>query len=147
MSRASTTSTLRRGAATAADVASTPALGLVGPASGHDTPVPLGPRALEGEVVQPVFVDASGRRRRRVRRAAGLLMLPAGGYLALLVSTVLSGPALATASVPPSGPAPRPTASAPDTSPGPAHATGGPTGAKTAARSATAADRSRTAPT
>ncbi|WP_438490278.1 hypothetical protein [Streptomyces sp. S186] len=148
MSRASTTSTLRSEAATTVGLAGTPALGPFGTASGHDARV-SSPHASGGEAVQPVFVDASGRRRRRVRRAARLLALPAGGYAALLVSTVLSGPALTTASVPPTGPAPRPSASAPDTSPGPGHATGGPTGAKTAAPSATApptaADRSHTA--
>ena len=34
----------------------------------------------------PVFVDASGRRQRRVRRAGRILAVPAAGYLALLAS-------------------------------------------------------------
>ncbi|PKV83199.1 hypothetical protein BX283_0696 [Streptomyces sp. TLI_146] len=43
---------------------------------------------------QPVFVDASGRRQRHVFRAAGLLMIPAVGYVALLTSTILGGPTI-----------------------------------------------------
>ncbi|TJZ99627.1 hypothetical protein [Actinacidiphila oryziradicis] len=40
----------------------------------------------------PVFVDASGRRRRRVRRLGLILMVLAAGYLTLVVSTALGGP-------------------------------------------------------
>lgn len=42
----------------------------------------------------PVFVDASGRRQRRVRRAGRILAVPAAGYLALLASSALGGPTL-----------------------------------------------------
>jgi hypothetical protein len=41
---------------------------------------------------RPVFVDASGRRQRRVRRVGRFLVVPAVGYVALLVSTLLGGP-------------------------------------------------------
>ncbi|MFF3143216.1 hypothetical protein ACFVRU_16170, partial [Streptomyces sp. NPDC057927] len=34
----------------------------------------------------------AGRRRRRVRRAARLLVIPIGGYVALLLNTMLGGP-------------------------------------------------------
>ncbi len=40
----------------------------------------------------PVFVDTSGRRQRRVRRWGCLLVVPAVGYIVLLVSTLLGGP-------------------------------------------------------
>jgi len=68
------------------------------------------------ESVRPVFVDSSGRRQRRVLRAAKLLVLPAGGYLALLVSTLLGGPSISSPFVPqpdPTHPTP-PRATAPD---------------------------------
>ncbi|WP_405015179.1 hypothetical protein [Kitasatospora sp. NBC_01539] len=41
-----------------------------------------------------MFVDASGRRQRRVRRAGRILAVPAAGYLALLASSALGGPTL-----------------------------------------------------
>ncbi|MFG3024547.1 hypothetical protein ACGFZQ_39580 [Streptomyces sp. NPDC048254] len=62
------------------------------PASQQDTP--------ESDPARPVFVDASGRRQRRVRRAARLLVIPAGVYVALLVSTLLGGPTLSAPFVP-----------------------------------------------
>jgi hypothetical protein len=40
----------------------------------------------------PVFVDATGRRRRRVRRVGLTLLVLAAGYLTLVVSTALGGP-------------------------------------------------------
>ncbi|MFI5533599.1 hypothetical protein ACIA8O_34195 [Kitasatospora sp. NPDC051853] len=43
---------------------------------------------------EPVFVDASGRRQRLVRRAGRLLVIPAAGYLALLLSSLLGGPSV-----------------------------------------------------
>jgi hypothetical protein len=46
--------------------------------------------------VQPVFVDPSGRRIRRVRRVGVAVGVPATAYLALLVSSVLSGPTVET---------------------------------------------------
>jgi hypothetical protein len=65
--------------------------------------------------MQPVFVDASGRRQRRVRRIARLLVIPAGGYVALLISTLLGGPTISAPFVPQPdtahGAAPRVTAS------------------------------------
>ncbi|MGW7423039.1 hypothetical protein ACWGJB_23840 [Streptomyces sp. NPDC054813] len=62
------------------------------PASEPDTAVK--------DPARPVFVDASGRRQRRVRRAARLLVLPAGVYVALLVSTLLGGPTISAPFVP-----------------------------------------------
>lgn len=41
---------------------------------------------------RPVFVDSSGRRPRRARRIGWLLVVPAAGYVALMVSTALGGP-------------------------------------------------------
>ncbi|OIJ94378.1 hypothetical protein BIV25_22505 [Streptomyces sp. MUSC 14] len=58
------------------------------------------PEHWSGSGAQPVFVDASGRRRRRVLRAARLLALPAGGYVALLIGTVLGGPGVSAPFVP-----------------------------------------------
>ncbi|MGW2932521.1 hypothetical protein ACWDA7_11815 [Streptomyces sp. NPDC001156] len=85
-----------------------------------------GPGTPKTESVGPVFVDASGRRRRRVLRAAQLLVLPAGGYVALLISTLLGGPTLNAPFVPqPDSPHPTtPSATAPDASPGTGHAAG-----------------------
>ncbi|MFK0152540.1 hypothetical protein ACIQVK_10755 [Streptomyces sp. NPDC090493] len=54
----------------------------------------------EDDSVRPVFVDASGRRQRRVRRAARLLVIPAVGYVVLLISTVLGGPTISSPFVP-----------------------------------------------
>ncbi len=74
---------------------------------------PLGPEApvpgtADGQALAPVFVDASGRRQRRVRRTARLLLIPAGGYVVLLVGTLLGGPAVTSPFVPPpSGQDPR----------------------------------------
>ncbi|MEU6011961.1 hypothetical protein [Streptomyces sp. NPDC047453] len=79
------------------------------------------------ESVRPVFVDSSGRRQRRVLRAARLLVIPAGGYIALLISTVVGGPSLSAPFVPQPDSAhpttPRVTAS--DASPGTGHSAGG----------------------
>ncbi|MEU6201787.1 hypothetical protein [Streptomyces sp. NPDC047061] len=68
----------------------------------HDAPGPPAPApdAPERDPARPVFVDASGRRQRRVRRAARLLVIPAGVYVALLVSTLLGGPTLSAPFVP-----------------------------------------------
>ncbi|MFJ5968748.1 hypothetical protein [Streptomyces sp. NPDC093060] len=82
-------------------------------------PVPE-PDTSAGESVRPVFVDSSGRRQRRVLRAARLLVIPAGGYVALLISTMLGGPSISSPFVPQPGathPA-VPRASAPDSPPG-----------------------------
>ncbi|MFI1075860.1 hypothetical protein [Streptomyces puniciscabiei] len=78
------------------------------------------------EPVRPVFVDSSGRRQRRVLRAARLLMIPAGGYVALLISILLGGPGISAPFVPQPGPAhpDTPRAATPDTPSG----TGGPAG-------------------
>lgn len=43
---------------------------------------------------RPVFVDPSGRRQRRVRRFGRLLVIPAAGYVALLLSAALGGPSV-----------------------------------------------------
>ncbi|MEU6417806.1 hypothetical protein [Streptomyces spiralis] len=85
------------------------------------------PDTPAGAAVRPVFVDSSGRRQRRVLRAARLLMIPAGGYVALLVSAVLGGPSITSPSVPQTDSAHRPTpqATAPDSAPpGTGHSTG-----------------------
>lgn len=73
---------------------------LVGCAAVHRTSGPETTRSQQdGPVARarhaapaPVFVDASGRRQRRVRRLGLLLALPAVAYVALLVSAVLGGP-------------------------------------------------------
>lgn len=43
---------------------------------------------------RPVFLDPSGRRQRRVRRFGRLLVIPAAGYVALLLSAVFGGPSV-----------------------------------------------------
>ncbi|MEV6948373.1 hypothetical protein AB0N07_41935 [Streptomyces sp. NPDC051172] len=63
----------------------------------------------QGEQARPVFVDASGRRQRLVRRTARLLVVPAGGYVALLISTMLGGPGISAPFVPQSDAAHRAT--------------------------------------
>ncbi|MFF4307152.1 hypothetical protein [Streptomyces sp. NPDC001601] len=65
--------------------------------SGRPVPEPDTP---ENDPARPVFVDASGRRQRRVRRAARLLLIPAGVYVALLVSALLGGPTISAPFVP-----------------------------------------------
>ncbi|MGW7001228.1 hypothetical protein ACWGCW_00010 [Streptomyces sp. NPDC054933] len=109
------------------------------PPPDHDAPDHEAPSAdtPDGEAVQPVFVDSSGRRQRRVRRAARLLVIPAGGYVALLVSTVLGGPALSSSFVPlPSipTPTPHPAAAMPDAPPVAHRSAAGPTAAKNTSR-------------
>ncbi|MFE1878776.1 hypothetical protein [Streptomyces diastatochromogenes] len=59
-----------------------------------------GPDMPESAPVRPVFVDSSGRRQRLVLRAARLLVIPAGGYVALLISTMLGGPGISAPFVP-----------------------------------------------
>jgi hypothetical protein len=83
----------------------------------------------ENHPARPVFVDASGRRQRRVRRAARLLVIPAGGYVALMISALLGGPTISAPFVPlPDAPHPAtPSATAPDS----------PSGADPAAQDAT----------
>ncbi|MFK0282309.1 hypothetical protein ACIQVL_17835 [Streptomyces sp. NPDC090499] len=82
----------------------------------------------EDDSVRPVFVDASGRRQRRVRRAARLLVIPAVGYVVLLISTVLGGPTISSPFVPlpdPTHPAaPHATAPGSGSSSGKGHAAG-----------------------
>ncbi|MFF8867543.1 hypothetical protein ACF08B_36470 [Streptomyces sp. NPDC015139] len=82
---------------------------------------PAGPGAPEADAPAsesegPVFVDSSGRRQRRVARAARLLVIPAGGYVALLISAVLGGPTIASPFVPQAGSpsSATPAATAPD---------------------------------
>ncbi|MFI1165074.1 hypothetical protein ACH4UM_16020 [Streptomyces sp. NPDC020801] len=85
-------------------------------------PVPA-PDTPAGASVRPVFVDSSGRRQRRVRRAARLLVIPAGGYVALLISTMLGGSGVSSPFVPqPEATHPAtPRATAPDSAPGTGH--------------------------
>ncbi|GGW24165.1 hypothetical protein [Streptomyces alanosinicus] len=84
------------------------------------------PDTLEGEPAGPVFVDVSGRRQRRVMRAARLLMIPAAGYVALLISTVLGGPGVSAPFVPQPDSAHRapPRVTASDSPPAPGHSAG-----------------------
>ncbi|MEV6992694.1 hypothetical protein AB0N87_26375 [Streptomyces sp. NPDC093228] len=95
-----------------------------------DLPAP-GPDTPEGDSTRPVFVDPTGRRQRRVLRAARLLVVPAGGYVALLISAVLGGPSLSAPFVPqPDSTHPdTPRATAPDTPAGPGHTAGSATSA------------------
>lgn len=54
---------------------------------------------------RPVFVDASGRRQRRVRRIGRILVVPAVAYVGLLASTLLGGPTINSPWLPlPAGP-------------------------------------------
>lgn len=64
----------------------------------------------------PVFVDSSGRRQRRVRRFGRLLVVPAVGYVILLVSTLLGGPTVQSPFLP-SAQAPHPSVSSPPAAP------------------------------
>ncbi|WP_316739250.1 hypothetical protein [Streptomyces sp. MK7] len=85
-----------------------------------------GPDTSASASARPVFVDSSGRRQRRVLRAARLLMIPAGGYVALLVSAMLGGPSISSPFVPQPDPAhpATPRATAPDSAPGSGQAAG-----------------------
>jgi hypothetical protein len=49
---------------------------------------------------KPVFVDSSGHRHRTVRRLGAVLAIPAGGYVLLLVSSMLGGPQVDTPFIP-----------------------------------------------
>ncbi|WP_405812684.1 hypothetical protein OG241_00290 [Streptomyces sp. NBC_01390] len=91
--------------------------------SGHPVPEP---DMAASEPVRPVFVDSSGRRQRRVLGAARLLVIPAGGYAALLISTMLGGPSISSPFVPqPDSTHPAThRATAPDSSPGTGHSAG-----------------------
>ncbi|MER5698994.1 hypothetical protein ABT255_43870 [Streptomyces mirabilis] len=56
----------------------------------------VSPRGLPTQRLtpKPIFVDASGGRRRRLRILVAALVTPAVAYVALLVSTLLGGPTL-----------------------------------------------------
>lgn len=105
------------------------------------------PDTPENEPVRPVFVDSTGRRQRRVRRAARLLLIPAGGYVALLISTVLGGPGISAPFVPqPDAARPAtPRVTAPDSPSGVGHSAGG-AGTTAHANSGPAAPRTTSAP-
>ncbi|CAM5576905.1 hypothetical protein ACIG0C_17780 [Kitasatospora aureofaciens] len=75
---------------------------------------PTGPEAVPPP--PPVFVDASGRRQRRIRRLGAVLAVPAGGYLALLASALLGGPTVNAPFLPLPQP-PAPSAPAPEATP------------------------------
>ncbi|MFF0161614.1 hypothetical protein ACFYRY_29335 [Streptomyces sp. NPDC005263] len=103
---------------------------------------PLGPPVTEPDVSasesgRPVASESPGRRHRRPRsllRATRLLLIPAGGYVALLISAMLGGPGISSPLAPqPESThpgAPRATApdSAPDSPPDSASGTGPSTG-------------------
>ncbi|OLZ74163.1 hypothetical protein AV521_00210 [Streptomyces sp. IMTB 2501] len=106
------------------------------PAQGIDTqsipfvPVPESepdPDTPEDEPVRPVFVDSSGRRQRLVLRTARLLVIPAGGYVALLISTMLGGSGISAPFVPQPGAthAGTPRVTVPDSASGTGHSAGG----------------------
>lgn len=85
---------------------------------------------------RPVFLDASGRRQRWVRRIGRLLVIPAAGYVALLLSAALGGPTISSPYLP------LPEANdrqAADASPGPAarHSSGTGSGTGTSGASGT----------
>lgn len=109
-------------------------------------PVP-GPDRPESASVRPVFVDSSGRRQRRVLRAARLLVIPAGGYVALLISTLLGGPSISSPFVPqPGSPHPSaPRATAPDSTSGAAHSAESASPAEAQQSSSPAAQQTSTA--
>ncbi|MFI8826533.1 hypothetical protein [Streptomyces sp. NPDC053431] len=106
----------------------------------------------------PVFVDTSGRRQRRLRRWGYLLVVPAVGYVALLVSALLGGPTVQAPFLPsaraPQTPAPGPaptsadaTRSATSGAPRPDSTTGGDTAASpTPGATTPAAGRASTTP-
>lgn len=73
--------------------------------------------ALPGSAPSPVFVDRSGRRQRRVRRLGRLLVVPAGAYVVLLISTLLGGPTVRSPLLP-AAQAPHPAEASPP-APGP----------------------------
>ncbi|MBW5482786.1 hypothetical protein [Streptomyces bambusae] len=86
------------------------------PVSGSTAPPPPAAPAPEAG---PVFVDASGRRQRRVRRWAYLLVLPAAAYVVLVVSSLLGGPTVQSPFLPSAQPphTPRPPGPAAGTTP------------------------------
>lgn len=102
----------------------------------------------------PVFVDTSGRRQRRVRRWGYLLVVPAVGYVALLVSALLGGPTVQAPFLPAARP---PQTEAPSATPSPASDSAAPggetasstprTGHSTAPGSATASPTPSATPT
>ncbi|MFJ3305888.1 hypothetical protein ACIPSA_22720 [Streptomyces sp. NPDC086549] len=111
------------------------------PVAGPDTPASAS--------VRPVFVDSSGRRQRRVLRAARLLLIPAGGYVALLISAVLGGPTVSSPFVPQPDSA-HPTtsrATAPDSSSGTGHSAGSATAGQKNSRPASRQTPGPTVPT
>nr|BFD89607.1 hypothetical protein KitaXyl93_09670 [Kitasatospora sp. Xyl93] len=65
-----------------------------------DEQPPSPPAPGSPPVPPPVFVDASGRRQRRIRRLGVALAVPAGGYLVLLASTLLGGPTVSAPFLP-----------------------------------------------
>ncbi|MEU9118404.1 hypothetical protein AB0C96_00830 [Streptomyces sp. NPDC048506] len=129
-------------------------------APGHPVPEP---DTSQSESARPVFVDSSGRRQRRVLRAARLLVIPAGGYVAVLISTMLGGPSISSPFVPhaDSAHSATPTATAPDssssssdaghparsTSPTAAREASGPTDRSASSTAPTAPSRPTAAPT
>lgn len=74
---------------------------------------PSGAGAAGAAEPSPVFVDSSGRRQRRVRRLGWLLVVPAAGYVVLVLSSLFGGPTLES----PFLPAPRSADAAPSKAP------------------------------
>jgi hypothetical protein len=69
------------------------------PAADSDTESAAAPVVPTSRGPQLVFVDDSGRRRRRMRLMGRVLVLAAVAYLALLVGTTFSGADIAKAKV------------------------------------------------
>ncbi|MBM9507965.1 hypothetical protein ITX44_26130 [Streptomyces sp. KK5PA1] len=70
--------------------------------SGADTAADAPERRVGGShaATRPVFVDASGRRQRTVRRLGRFLVVPAAGYIALLLSSAFGGPTISSPYLP-----------------------------------------------
>jgi hypothetical protein len=62
--------------------------------------IQLQPASLRRIAPKPVFVDASGRNRRRLRILVGALVTPIVAYVALLISTLVGGPTIPSALLP-----------------------------------------------
>lgn len=60
----------------------------------------LRPELLRRVAPKPVFVDASGRNRQRLRILVAALVIPIVAYVALLVSALVGGPAIPSALLP-----------------------------------------------
>nr|WSX49377.1 hypothetical protein OG409_10680 [Streptomyces sp. NBC_00974] len=121
------------------------------PHVGEGRPGPAHTSPRHAPEPSPVFVDASGRRQRRVRRTGRLLVIPAAAYVVLLISTLMGGPTVRSPLLPaaPAPHTPEPEASSAATSsPGPSRRSSAgeglsptPSAARTPSKAATAGGR------